>query len=211
MFSVLFLYLQLLLFKMLYYVRGHDKNLITKSAAFAHLPEPNMKLEAPECGLPGCSLLDHHTYLDVEKGGRLPNLRWTIPRCGEAREFVLICEDPDVPIPSMVFVHGLFFEIPPTCFVAYDDDVDMNPNMPGRITLAGWKYVPNLLGSSYIGASPPYGHGYHRYIFTIVALSEPLDIAQPDKATVSVIKEAMAGKVIGWGEWLGTYQRTIPR
>ncbi|GKZ28273.1 hypothetical protein AbraIFM66950_000085 [Aspergillus brasiliensis] len=211
MFSVILFYLQLWLFRLLYYVRGHDKYLVSKSAAFAHLSEPNMKLEAPECGLPGCSLLDHHTYLDLEKGGRLPELRWSMPRSGEAREFVLICEDPDVPIPTMVFVHGLFFEIPPTCFTAYDEDVEGNPHVTGRLTFAGWRYVPNLLGSSYIGASPPYGHGHHRYIFTIVALSEPLDIAYPDKATVSVIKQAMIGKVMGWGEWVGTFQRELPR
>ncbi|OOF91579.1 hypothetical protein ASPCADRAFT_134125 [Aspergillus carbonarius ITEM 5010] len=211
MFALLLAYIQLVVFKVLYFIRDHDKYLIVKSAAFAHLPHPNMKLESPECGLPGGVLLDHHTYLDGAKGGKFPELRWNTPPAGDVKEFVLICEDPDVPIPFMVFVHGLFFAIPSTCFVAYHDDIEENPNVEGRVTFAGWKYVPNILGSSYVGARPPYGHGYHRYIFTIVALSEPLGLPHPDKASVASVKWAMEGKVIGWGQWVGQFKRHLPQ
>ncbi|RAL04656.1 YbhB/YbcL family Raf kinase inhibitor-like protein [Aspergillus ibericus CBS 121593] len=211
MFKIILAYIQFAVFKVLHFIRAHDKYLIVKSSAFAHLPQPNMKLESPECGLPGGVLLDHHTYLDGAKGGRFPELHWNSPPAGDVHEFVLICEDPDVPIPFMVFVHGLFFGIPSTCFVAYHDDTERNTNVSGRVTFAGWKYVPNLLGSSYVGACPPYGHGYHRYVFTIVALSEPLGLAHPDKASVACVKWAMEGKVIGWGQWVGQFKRHLPQ
>ncbi|PYH87586.1 aconitase [Aspergillus ellipticus CBS 707.79] len=211
MFARLLAYLQLVLFQVLYLIRNHDEYLVTNSKAFKDHPQATINLEAPECGASGALLQDHHTCLDEDSNGKLPELRWNLPPTGEVAEFVLIIEDPDVPIPRMVFTHGLFFAIPATCLAAYHEDIEKNPTVPGRLTYAGWRFVPNLLGSSYVGAAAPYGHGYHRYVFTIVALSEPLQFAKPDKVTVGIMKEALVDKVLAWGQWVGHFKRPLPR
>ncbi|PWY89069.1 PEBP-like protein [Aspergillus heteromorphus CBS 117.55] len=211
MFALVLAYLQMILFKALYFIRNHDKNLICNSVAFKDHPEATINLESPECGLSGGILRDHHTCLDEDGQGKLPELRWNLPPTGQVAEFVLIVEDPDVPIPFMVFTHGLFFGIPATCLAAYNEDVEKNCNVDGRVTYAGWHFVPNLLGSAYVGAAAPYGHGFHRYVFTIVALSEPLQFVKPDKVTVGIMKAALVDKVLAWGQWVGHFKRPLPR
>lgn len=61
---------------------------------------------------------------------------------------------------------------------------------------------------AYCGAGAPYGHGSHRYVYTIVALNARLEFPHPEKVTKNDLKRAMLGKVIGWGQWVGTFERT---
>lgn len=204
-------YLQCALGKLLYRVRGHDSKQIIRSAAFRDLPEPNMTLEAPECGPTGSVLLDFHTCLAEDSKGRFPELRWTSPPQGDVKEYVLICEDIDLPIPRLVIHHGLFYGIPPTITTATYADIKQKKDAGERLTRSNWKYVPNLTGNSYIGPAPPLGHGLHRYVFTIIALNEPLQFAQVEQVSKQMIKEAMVGKVIGWGQWVGLWERPWPK
>jgi phosphatidylethanolamine-binding protein (PEBP) family uncharacterized protein len=204
-------YLQCALGKLLYRVRGHDSKQIIRSAAFKDLPEPNMTLEAPECGPTGSVLLDFHTCLAEDSKGRFPELRWTPPPQGDVKEYVLICEDIDLPIPRLVIHHGLFYGIPPTTTTATHADIKQKKDAGERLTRSNWKYVPNLTGNSYIGPAPPRGHGLHRYIFTIIALNEPLQFDQGEQVNKQMIKEAMVGKVIGWGQWVGLWERPWPK
>ncbi len=64
-------------------------------------------------------------------------------------------------------------------------------------------------GKSYVGAKPVVGHGEHRYLYQVIALSEPLDLTllgeKPSKAKMA---EAIKGKVAGWGVWIARYNRT---
>ncbi|EAW14393.1 YbhB/YbcL family Raf kinase inhibitor-like protein [Aspergillus clavatus NRRL 1] len=204
-------YLQYALGKLFYRVRGHDAKQFIKSAAFKDLPDPNMTLEAPECGPTGSTMLDFHTCLAEDSKGRFPELHWNAPPHGDVREYVLVCEDIDPPIPFLVINHGLFYGIPPTTTAATHADIKQNRDLKDQSTHAGWKYVPNLTGNAYIGPAPPLGHGAHRYIFTIIALNEPLPFGQEDQVTKQKIKEAMTDKVIGWGQWVGLWERPWPK
>lgn len=60
-----------------------------------------------------------------------------------------------------------------------------------------------------MGAKPIIGHGEHRYLFQVIALNQPLDLAllgdTPSKAKMA---DAVVGKVAGWGCWVGRYNRT---
>lgn len=169
-----------------------------------------MTVESPECGPSGSSMLDHHTCLDEDSDGRFPDLRWT-PPVGIVKEFVLICEDLDLPIPGLVIHHGLFFHIPPTTTsVSHADIEKQQANLHAHVTKAGWLYIPNIRGSSYIGPAPPLGHGTHRYVFTVVALKDTLPFTSHDKLSKDQLKEAMIGKVIGWGQWTGVFERPWP-
>ncbi|KAL4938121.1 hypothetical protein BDV06DRAFT_201650 [Aspergillus oleicola] len=197
--------------KLLYRIRGHDSRQIINHVAFKDHPEPNMILEAPECGRSGSHMLSNHTCLADDKVGKIPELRWRTPAHLDVKQYVLICEDLDAPIPFYIVTHGLFFGIPPTTTEAYPDDIEEDKNCAGHLTLAGWGFVPTMMGSSYIGAAAPLGHGAHRYIYTIIALNEPLYFDRPDKVRKSHVKQAMIGKVIGWGQWTGHFERPWPR
>ncbi|KAE8311765.1 hypothetical protein BDV41DRAFT_565520 [Aspergillus transmontanensis] len=139
-----------------------------------------------------------------------PELRWTPPPKVEVKEYILISEDIDPPIPCFVVLHGLFYAIPPTITGVLPDDTEQDRNTKDHITRSGWRYVTNLRGSSYIGPAPPLGHGVHRYIFTVVALSEPLRFDRSQRVSQRQIATAMVGKVVGWGQWVGHFERPWP-
>ncbi|KAL2216419.1 phosphatidylethanolamine-binding protein [Thermoascus aurantiacus ATCC 26904] len=205
-------YLQYGLGKLFSPIRGHDSKLLTNGPAFKDIPQPNMSLEAPECGPSGARLLDNHSMLARDGKGDFPELRWTPPPEADVKEYVLICEDIDLPIPALVAHHGLFYGIPPTTTAATNADVQHGGKNPKEhVTTAGWKYVPNMMGSSYLGPAPPLGHGPHRYVFTIIALKEPLNPKQPEKLSRQKVADAIVGKVVGWGQWIGTWERPWPR
>lgn len=200
-----------ILSKLFYRIRGHDSRQITRHRAFKVQPQPNMILEAPECGRSGSHLFSTHTCLDDGKVGKMPALRWRVPSHLDIKQYVLICEDLDAPMPFSIVTHGLFFGIPPTTSQAYPDDVEQDKNCTGRLTLAGWGFVPTMKGTPYIGAAAPLGHGPHRYAFTIIGLDEPLHFDRPDKVTKSQVKKALIGKILGWGQWIGQFERPWSR
>jgi phosphatidylethanolamine-binding protein (PEBP) family uncharacterized protein len=202
-------YLQYGLGRLLYPFRDHESRQIIHHPAFQNIPNPNMILEAPECGPSGSTMLLKHSGYAEDGVGCHPELRWSMPEgTSPAKEYVLICEDIDIPIPFLVIHHGLFWDIPPSATTAVPACVEVSPeNAKHRRTDAGWRFVPNPLGTSYGGPAPPFGHGSHRYVFTIVALDAPLDFDNPEKVSKNDIKEAMVGKVIGWGQWVGVYER----
>ncbi|KAK9368647.1 hypothetical protein V1509DRAFT_54239 [Lipomyces kononenkoae] len=72
----------------------------------------------------------------------------------------------------------------------------------------GFRLGKNVIGCLYGGPKPPLGHGVHRYFYTLVALKEPLDTrGMSSLATKKEIGEAIKGKRIGWGQWVGLYER----
>jgi phosphatidylethanolamine-binding protein (PEBP) family uncharacterized protein len=56
-----------------------------------------------------------------------------------------------------------------------------------------------------MGPRPVRGHGPHRYVFQLFALSRPIAVGErPDRAEVLA---AMRGAVIARGKLTGTYER----
>lgn len=208
-------YVQYTLGRLLYSVRGHDAKQLTHGPAFKDIPEPNMTVEAPDCGASGSPLRDHHTCLSEDGNGNFPELHWTVPSGVEIKEQVLLCEDPDPPIPGFVINHGIFYGIPPEVNEARHEDVQIangngNPKHNEYLTKSGWKYIPTMKGTSWIGAAAPLGHGVHRYMFTVVALKEKLELYGTE-VNKQKLKDAMVGKVVGWGQWIGVFERPWPK
>ncbi|CAI7592522.1 unnamed protein product [Penicillium glandicola] len=205
-------YLEFIIGRLLYLFRGHDSGQIINCLAFKELPEANMTLESPEAGPSGSKLPLHCTCKAKDGRGCLPELRWTAPNSGEdVEEYVLLCEDLDPPIPFTIITHGLFWAIPASTTKAEAADTQPDEHAKiSRLTVAGWRFVPNLRGTPYTGAGAPLGHGKHRYVFTVIALNESLKFKDPEKASKKDIKRAMTGKVIGWGQWTGVFEKPWP-
>ena len=216
-------YAQYSLGSLLYSIRGHDDKKIANAPAFGSLPEPNMTVQVPDCGPSGSPLLDEHTYIAADGNGRFPYIRWTPPSgiTEEVKEQILLCEDPDPPIPGFLINHGIFYAIPPQVHEASHDEIAAHDSaVPGSITdpiasshvtQAGWKYIPTLRGTAWIGAGAPLGHGPHRYFFTVIALNEKLDFGHATQVTKHDLGDAINGKVVGWGQWVGTFERPWPK
>jgi phosphatidylethanolamine-binding protein (PEBP) family uncharacterized protein len=180
--------------------KGNDAKLFTKGGAFAHVPTPRIKVTSPEIGASNSFMHIDHTPFGAN---RFPALTWSSNIEGIA-EYMLIVEDPDAPLPSPP-LHGLYYALPPTKTALVGADFE---NLQGNTLSGGFKLGKNLRRTIYGGPRPLLNHGPHRYFYTVVALSQPVDVSKlsprPGKDELAV---AIEGKVLGWGEWIGVYER----
>lgn len=144
----------------------------------------------------GMPIPKRHTQ---EENSISPELQWDhVPP--DARELVLVCEDPDAPKPSPI-VHWIVYNIPPS-LRGLPEGLPVSATIPG-----GMRQGRNYSGiEGYIGPMPPLGHGVHHYHFQLFALDQPLHFSEsPDR---DQLVKAMAGHVLAQGELIGTYERT---
>lgn len=194
-------YIEYGLSRLLSNAKGRDARLFTKGPAFSQCPSPTITIECPEVGPSGSQL---HVDLSAEGAGRFPSLQWP-PASPETREYLLISEDPDAPRPRPI-VHGIYYGIPPTATGVTGADF-AQATKPYSLR-GGFRYGRNRRGNVYIPPKPLLGHGPHRYFFTLVALRQPIDAAAlGDAPTIEEVARGIEGKVVGWGEWVGVYER----
>ncbi len=131
-----------------------------------------------------------------------PAIMWSSAPAA-AKEFALIMDDPDVPMPQP-FVHWVIYKIPGTAKgIPENIPIEAGAPMPKEIDGA----VQGLSGFKrpiYRGPAPPPGKPHH-YHFTVYALDAPLD-AQAG-LTKAQLLEAMKGHIIGQGELVAIYER----
>lgn len=186
--------------------RGRDAGLFTKSPAFADQPNPNLEVHSPECGASSSSLLIHHTPLGEN---RFPELTWSVPStlADPIKEYLLVVEDPDAPLPAPI-VHGIYYSLP--AIKRQVGPADFKKVSGSNLLQGGFRHGKNRKGIVWSGPRPVLNHGPHRYFFSVVALKEVLDLgALSETATPEELKEELVGKVAGWGEWIGVYERTL--
>ncbi|KAJ5103929.1 hypothetical protein N7532_004458 [Penicillium argentinense] len=177
-----------------------DARLFTKGVAFAQLPKPNIILESSE-GPSGSQL---QVDLSADGVGRFLSLSWPAAP-PESKELLLLSEDPDAPLLSPI-IHGIYYGIPAS--VAGVSNDDFLESAVAHALKGGFKYGKNRRGNIYIPPRPLLGHGSHRYFFTLVALGQPLDVSKLSQVpTDQEIATAIEGNVVGWGEWVGVYER----
>ena len=121
-----------------------------------------------------------------------PIIAWSAVPEG-TRAIVMICEDPDAPLPEP-FAHWLVYDIPPTATML--DEATRNISREGKNSNLKQGFAP---------ASPPRGHGSHAYHFQVFALDMELPI-NPGAGRYELL-ETMRGHVLAWGELIGTYGR----
>lgn len=129
-----------------------------------------------------------------------PPLAWEKGPEG-TQSYVLIMEDPDVPM-ATPFVHWLIYNLPP-------DTTSLTQGVPGQPSLArpeGALQGRNDRGSlGYFGPRPPIGDPTHHYHFQLLALDKKLDL--PYGASRAEILEAARGHVLAAGSLVGTFDR----
>ncbi len=121
-----------------------------------------------------------------------PALQWRkVPP--ETKQLVLICHDPDAPLP-FGFTHWTIYNIPP----------DVNEIAEG----GGSRFTEGLNdagGQGYTGPAPPPGHGVHHYYFWLYALTEALDL-KPGLSRTELL-DAIADYVTAQARLVGAYER----
>lgn len=132
--------------------------------------------------------------------GTSPPLVWGAPPEGTAL-FALLVEDPDAPAPQPL-VHAVVWGIP----------ADAGRLAEGAIVGDGAGSPDRDVGRNsyrregWLPPDPPAGHGSHRYVFQLFALSG--DVGAPGETPGrGAIVEAMAGHVLAAGVLVGTYSR----
>ena len=150
----------------------------------------------------------HVSTRSFPEGGRIPEryageaavapeLQWTgVPR--GTQEIVVLCEDPDAPLPKP-FVHWALYGIPPSA-TSLPESIEPGAAVPG-----GAQQGKNSLGKDgFTGPKPPPGHGVHHYHFQVFALDTRLPLGAG--ADRDALVDAMQGHVIAAGESVGTYE-----
>ena len=111
-----------------------------------------------------------------------------------AKSLVLICDDPDAP--RGTWLHWTAWDLPPSMKTIREG---AQPNEGGyREGITDNKKV------GYGGPCPPPGKP-HRYFFKVYALNAVLGLR--NGASLKELEAAMKGKVLAWGELMGTFQR----
>jgi Raf kinase inhibitor-like YbhB/YbcL family protein len=140
--------------------------------------------------LPGERIPEKHT---ADGDNVSPPFRWgNLPE--ETQAVALLMEDLDAP--QGPFTHWVAWNIPPEL-----GGLPAFANVPST----GGKSGRNDFGSvGYRGPEPPAGTD-HRYVLRVFALREPLRIRA--EVPREEVEEAMQGRVLAEGEYVGTYSR----
>ena len=125
-----------------------------------------------------------------------PALSWENPPAG-TQSLALVCDDPDAPVGT--WVHWVLWNIPASARA-------LPQGVPAVKVLAdGSAQGKNDFGRiGYGGPSPPRGKP-HRYFFRLYALGQKLTLAAG--ASRKQLDAAMAGRILGAAELIGTYGR----
>ena len=131
-----------------------------------------------------------------------PHLAWTRPPADTA-QLLLVVEDIDVPL-SKPAVH---------CAALIDpshEHLELGA-LGKRQPVAGVQLLRSSIGRGYSGPGPIKGHGPHRYIFQLFALSAPVVAApggsSPDRARPRALLPAITASVLDRGKLTGVYER----
>jgi Raf kinase inhibitor-like YbhB/YbcL family protein len=165
--------------------------------------------------VPGIDLVSN----DLEHGGRVPekhhadsswgmggdnvspHLRWSGAPEG-TQSFVVTCFDPDAPTGSG-FWHWVLFDVP-----ASTTELPRGAGSGDQVGLPpGAIHARNDAGAlEYIGCAPPEGHGDHRYVFAVHALSVPT-LGIDSSASPAVVGFNAFFNTIGRGVLIAHYGR----
>ena len=127
--------------------------------------------------------------------GTSPPLSWSdVP--DEARDLALVVEDRDVPVGA--FAHWTVWKLP------FEPD-GRGRILEGNVAPEMDQGLNDLGGRGWAPACPPDGDGPHRYVFTLHALDELLDL--PKGAPAAAVRAGVTATSIGQARLNVTYDR----
>ena len=134
--------------------------------------------------------------------GLSPELHWS-GAPAETAAYALLVEDADPPMPRP-FVHAIVIDIP----AAVRQIAEGGLPCPGfrRVQPPGRMGLNSLRLARYMPPRPIRGHGVHRYVFQVYALSRVLEMQR--SIGRGELIEAIAGHGLARGELVGLYERT---
>ena len=152
-------------------------------------------------------LLPRHSGRRVRGENVSPHLAWSEPPAGTA-ELLLLIEDIDVPLGRNPAVH---------CLVAIDEARLQTPHelptggLDKKNPAPGVTLLRSFIGRGYHGPEPLKGHGPHRYVFELYALSHSL-LNGPDRDAVlktrpRALLAAIDAPVVARGRIVGISER----
>lgn len=128
--------------------------------------------------------------------GASPAIAWSGAPDG-AVSVVLVVEDADSPTPEPI-VHCLAWGLPPS------GELPVGALSPGAAQAPGLG-KNSFMKTGWLPPDPPTGHGPHRYVFQVFALSARPDLQEG--AGKGEVRDAIAGAVLASGRVIGTYER----
>lgn len=160
-------------------------------------PAPTMKVTSKALAANAAIPEKHSGY----SNGPSPDLAWS-GAPPSTKTYVLIMEDPDAKaMAPEPFLHWLVYNIPAMTMTLPEGVPVAAPEIKG----GGMQGVNGTKAAGYFGPRPPAGDPDHHYHFEVFALSDELPLkAGASKADVLA---AMQGRVLAWGELVGTYKR----
>jgi Raf kinase inhibitor-like YbhB/YbcL family protein len=128
---------------------------------------------------------------------RSPTLHWEGAPSG-TRSFALTVFDPDAPTGSGWWHWAVYnLDAKTTSLPADAGNPEAGKLPPGAMTVHN-----ELRQQRYFGAAPPPGHGEHRYVFTVSALSvERLEL--PADCTPAVLGSHITSHIVGRAQLMG--------
>lgn len=131
---------------------------------------------------------EDHAFIPVQYTGdgwnHSPPLRWSEVPLG-TRELVLLCEDPDAP-GREPFAHWIIYGLSPL-LTHIPDRIPRTPIVKSPVEAR--QGVNSFGETGYGGPLPPVGHGTHRYVFRLLALSRETGL--PPAATRDELLQAI--------------------
>ncbi|HWL65983.1 MAG TPA: YbhB/YbcL family Raf kinase inhibitor-like protein, partial [Actinomycetota bacterium] len=130
---------------------------------------PSTSAESPDAAdevevevrLPGIKGDEIPVEYTCEGNDTPPDIEWEGPV--DASEWIVSVTDPDAP--GGTFVHWVVYRIPPG-----------ETELSGRLPPGAFEATSSFGNVGYGGPCPPEGDDPHGYVFTVTALSEPLDL-----------------------------------
>ncbi|MER6223233.1 YbhB/YbcL family Raf kinase inhibitor-like protein [Streptomyces sp. 900105755] len=150
----------------------------------------------------GAAVPLEHCAKHIGGADRSPHLAWTPPPADTA-QLLLVVEDIDVPMAKPA-VHCAAL-IDPSC--GHLEPGALNARQPA----AEVQLLRSTIGRGYHGPAPIKGHGPHRYVFQLFALSIPVDstlgTTPVDRARPRTLLPAITASVLDRGRLTGTFER----
>jgi phosphatidylethanolamine-binding protein (PEBP) family uncharacterized protein len=145
----------------------------------------------------GESMPVEHTLKNIGGSNLSPQLAWSELPPGTA-QLLLVMEDIDVPtgkpaVHCVALIDPASGQLEPGALAA---------KAPG----SGVRVLRSTIGRGYHGPGPIKGHGPHRYVFQLFALSAPVGSASSN-ARPRTFLPAVTASVLGRGRLTGVYER----